>query len=171
MTPGHALFWLVVVQRLFELAYARRNTRILKQQGGIESGRGHYPVVVLLHISWLVAVWLGIRRDPGVRWIPLAVFLLLQVMRIWVMASLGRFWTTRVISIAGEPLVRRGPYRYVAHPNYLVVIGEIAVLPLVFGQVANAAIFSLLNFIVLAWRIRVENAALEPRRAPRSDLF
>ncbi|HEX2494973.1 MAG TPA: isoprenylcysteine carboxylmethyltransferase family protein [Steroidobacter sp.] len=164
MTLAHAIFWFVVIQRLLELAFARRNTRILKEQGGIESGRGHYPVIVLLHISWLVAIWLGIQRDPSVRWFPLSIFLLLQVMRLWVIATLGRFWTTRVISVAGEPLVRRGPYRYFAHPNYLVVIGEITMLPLVFGQVENAVMFTLINLAILGWRIRVENAALERRR-------
>jgi methyltransferase len=86
-------------------------------------------------------------------------------MRIWVLVTLGRFWTTRIITVPGEPLVHRGPYRYVRHPNYLVVIGEMATLPLVFGQIATAAIFSVLNLAVLGWRISVENAALQPRRA------
>ena len=86
-------------------------------------------------------------------------------MRIWVIATLGRYWTTRIITVPGEPLVRRGPYRFVRHPNYLVVSGEMAVLPLVFGQVTNAIVFSALNLALLAWRIRQENAALEERRS------
>jgi methyltransferase len=164
LTLSQAILALVALQRIAELAYARRNTRILKQQGGVESGRGHYPLVVLLHASWLVAVGIGIRRDPVIRWFPLSVFVLLQAMRIWIIATLGRFWTTRVITVADEPLVRHGPYRYFRHPNYLVVIGEIAMLPLVFGQAENAIVFSVLNLTIIGWRIRVENAELEPRR-------
>jgi methyltransferase len=163
-TLAYTILLLVALQRMVELIYASRNTARLKQRGGIEFGRNHYPFVVLLHVSWLAAIAAGIQRDPIVRPLPLAAFVLLQAMRLWVIVTLGRFWTTRVISVAGEPLIRRGPYRYVRHPNYLVVIGEIAVLPLVFGQVTTAIAFSLLNLAIIAWRIRVENAALAPRR-------
>jgi methyltransferase len=164
-TLAYTILLLVALQRLGELIYASRNTVRLKRRGGVEFGRNHYPFVVLLHASWLAAIAAGVQRDPFVRLLPLAAFVLLQAMRLWVIVTLGRFWTTRVISVAGEPLIRRGPYRYVRHPNYLVVIGEIAVLPLVFGQVTTAIAFSLLNLAIIAWRIRVENDALEPRRA------
>jgi methyltransferase len=165
MNLAQAIVLLVVAQRLGELAYARRNTTVLKERGGIESGRGHYPIMVLLHVLWLVAVWLGIQRDSRIRWVPLSAFLVLQLLRVWVIATLGRYWTTRVITIPGEPLVRRGPYRFLNHPNYLIVALEMAVFPLVFGQVSNAFIFSALNLLILGWRVRLENRVLNPRRA------
>ena len=169
MKIAYAIFALVVLQRIVELWYASRNTRALKARGAIEYGRGHYPLIVLLHASWLTAIAIGIHRDPVVRVFPLMVFVLLQPLRLWVLASLGRHWTTRVITVPDEPLVVLGPYRFVRHPNYLVVIGEIALLPLVFGQVTNAIVFSVLNGAVLAWRIHIEGAALRPRRSLRID--
>jgi methyltransferase len=165
MTIAYAILILVVLQRVGELWYASRNTRALKARGAIEYGRGHYPLMVLLHASWLAAIAVGMRRDPAVRVLPLMCFLMLQALRAWVLATLGPYWTTRVITVPDAPLVTRGPYRFIRHPNYLVVIGEIALLPLAFGQVTNAIVFSLLNGALLAWRIRVENAALRVRRA------
>jgi methyltransferase len=164
MTIADAILVLVVLQRVGELWYASRNTRALKARGGIEYGRRHYPLMVLLHVSWLAAITIGSRRDPAVRALPLLFFVLLQALRVWVLASLGGYWTTRVITIPGAALVHRGPYRILRHPNYVVVIGEMALLPLVFGQVTNAILFSALNGVALAWRIRIEDAALGPRR-------
>jgi methyltransferase len=164
VTVAYAILVLVVLQRVAELWYAARNTAALKAHGGIEYGGRHYPLIVVLHASWLAAIAWGIQRDAAVRALPLACFVLLQGLRVWVLATLGRYWTTRVITTPGAPLVQRGPYRFLRHPNYLVVIGEMAVLPLVFGQVANAVLFSALNGAVLLWRIRVENAALATRR-------
>ena len=106
----------------------------------------------------------GIRADPAVRVLPLLFFVLLQALRVWVLVTLGSYWTTRVITVPDTPLVSRGPYRFVRHPNYLVVIGEMALLPLAFGQVTNAIAFSALNGVLLAWRIRIEDGALRPRR-------
>ena len=166
MKIAYAILVLVVLQRLAELWYASRNTRALKARGAVEYGRAHYPLIVLLHASWLMAIATGVRRDPSVHLLPLVLFGVLQAMRMWVIATLGRYWTTRIITVPGEPLVGRGPYRFVRHPNYLVVSGEMAVLPLVFGQVTNAIVFSALNLGLLAWRIRQENAALEARRTP-----
>jgi methyltransferase len=140
------------------------NTRALQSRGGIEYGHRHYRLIVLLHTSWLIAIAIGIRHEPSVRVFPLVIFVLLQALRLWVLATLGPYWTTRVITIPGTPLVHRGPYRFLSHPNYLVVIGEIALLPLVFGQVSNALVFSVLNGAALAWRIHVEDAALGTRR-------
>lgn len=164
MKIAYTILALVVLQRVVELWYASRNTRALKARGAIEYGRGHYPLIVLLHASWLTAIAIGIYRDPTVRAFPLIFFVLFQALRVWVLASLGRYWTTRVITVPAAPLVHRGPYRVVRHPNYLVVIGEIGLLPLVFGQVTNAIVFSVLNGAALAWRVRIEDAALGPRR-------
>ena len=164
MTIAYAILALVAAQRIWELWYASRNTSALKARGGIEHGRRHYPLIVLLHTSWLAAIAIGIRHDPAVRALPLAVFVLLQALRVWVLATLGPYWTTRVITIPDAPLVHRGPYRFVRHPNYLLVIGEIAVLPLVFGQMSNALIFSVLNGAAVAWRVHIEDGALRTRR-------
>lgn len=163
-TTAYAILLLVVLQRVGELWYAARNTRTLKKRGAIEYGRGHYPLIVLLHASWLSAIAIGIRSDPAIRTLPLMFFVLLQALRVWVLATLGPYWTTRVITLPDAPLVKRGPYRFVRHPNYLVVTGEMALLPLMFGQVTNAIFFSVLNGLLLAWRIRVEDAALRLRR-------
>lgn len=155
---------LVVVQRLVELAYAERNTRALLKRGAVEVGRAHYPFIVALHALWLLAIVIMLPPNPMIRWSPLVLFLMLQAGRIWVIATLGPYWTTRIITLAGAPLVRSGPYRFVRHPNYLIVAGEIAVLPLVFGEVAVCLVFSVLNAALLLWRIRQEDAALSLRR-------
>jgi methyltransferase len=165
MPIAAAILIFVAAQRLAELIYASRNTARLKQRGAIEFGRGHYPLMVMLHAAWLGAIAVGLQRDASVRWLPFAAYALLQALRVWVIVTLGRFWTTRVMSVPAAPLVRSGPYRYFRHPNYLVVIGEIAALPLVFGQVRNALIFSIVHLLLIVWRIRVENAALAERRA------
>lgn len=165
MKIAYSIVVLVMLQRVGELWYASRNTRALKARGAVEFGRAHYPLIVLLHVSWLIAIAAAIGRDPSVYLLPLVLFAVLQALRIWVIATLGSYWTTRIITVPGEPLVRRGLYRFVRHPNYLVVTGEMAVLPLVFGQVTNAIVFSTLNVVLLAKRIRQENAALEPRRS------
>ena len=138
---------------------AARNSRRLLARGAREVSAAHYPLIVAVHASWLAALWWfapGLPIQLG--W--LALFILLQVARIWVVASLGERWTTRIIILPGAPLVRRGPYRFLRHPNYMVVIGEIAALPLVFGLWQLALVFSLLNAAVLFIRIRAENAAL-----------
>jgi methyltransferase len=164
MKVAHVILVAVVLQRVGELWYSSRNTRALKSRGATEYGQRHYPLLVALHASWLAAVAIGVRLDPSVRPVPLALFLLVQGVRVWILATLGPYWTTRVITVPDAPLVRRGPYRFLSHPNYLVVIAEMALLPLVFGQVGTALVFSVLNGAVLAWRIHIENAALEPRR-------
>jgi methyltransferase len=150
---------LVTLQRLGELWLSNRNTKRLLAQGAREYGAAHYPLIVLLHALWLIGLWwLAPSRPIDGFW--LALFVLLEIARIWVLASLGRRWTTRILVLPDAPLVHRGPYRFVNHPNYMVVAGEIAVLPLVFGLPQLALIFSLLNAAVLAIRIREENRAL-----------
>jgi methyltransferase len=162
MTLAVLVLALVTAQRLGELVLARRNTARLLAQGGVEHGAGHYPLIVALHAAWLGGLWL-LAWDRPVQPGWLAAYLVLQGLRAWVLLSLGRRWTTRIIIVPGETLVRRGPYRFVSHPNYLVVAGEIAVLPLVFGLPIYALSFSALNALVLAVRIRVEAAALRAR--------
>ena len=153
---------LVTLQRLGELLLAERNTRRLLARGAHEVGRSHYPFLVAVHAGWLVALWL-LAPGPPIHILPLLIYVVLQVARIWVIASLGERWTTRIIVLPAAPLVRRGPYKWVDHPNYLIVIAEIAVLPLVFGLPVVAAFFSVLNAIVLWVRVREENQALRSR--------
>ena len=154
-----AILALVTLQRLGELWLSNRNTRRLLARGGHEVGARHYPLMVAVHLLWLAALWwLAPARPIDGFW--LAVFVLLQLARIWVLATLGSRWTTRIIILPGAPLVRAGPYRWVDHPNYMIVIGEIAALPLTFGLWAVAMIFTLLNAAVLTIRIREENRAL-----------
>jgi methyltransferase len=157
---AHLLILLVAAQRLGELLYARRNDRRLRAMGGVEYGAGHYPVLVGLHTAWLVAMFASVGPETPIMLVPLAVYLLLQGLRVWTLASLGGFWTTRVIVVPGAELVHRGPYRFIRHPNYLIVALEVPVLPLVFGAWPLALGFALANLAVLAWRIRVEERAL-----------
>ncbi|HEY5347937.1 MAG TPA: isoprenylcysteine carboxylmethyltransferase family protein [Rhizomicrobium sp.] len=161
---AYAILALVALQRLIEMRYAERNTRALRARGAVEIGASHYPLIVLLHAGWLVAVIASLAHPPVINWWLLGVFVLLQLLRVWVIATLGPYWTTRIISLPGAALVRRGPYRFVSHPNYMVVAGEILVLPLVFGEIWVAVIFTLLNAAILAWRIRQEETGLVTRR-------
>ena len=159
----------VALQRLIEVGYATRNTRALLMRGGVEAGRRHYPLFVLLHAAWLLAILVALPEPPVIHAAPLVIFILLQVARMWVIVSLGPYWTTRIITLPGAPLIRRGPYRYLRHPNYLIVAGEIIALPLVFGEVWVALVFSVLNAMLLAWRIHVEEGVLRERLMPQTD--
>lgn len=164
MTAFHAILAFVVVQRLAELVWSARNTRRLLARGAEEIGAKHYPLFVLLHASWLIAMALTIPADAPPYWPLLAVFALLQALRLWVVTTLGPYWTTRIITLRDAPLVRHGPFRWLRHPNYAVVIGEIAVLPLAFGAWQIALVWSILNGLLLRHRICVEETALQPRR-------
>ena len=159
MGEGAWLIAFLVVQRLAELGLAQWNTLRLRAAGGVEFGASHYPLMVALHGFWLLGLWLC-GHDRSVDPIWLAVFILLQAGRIWVIASLGRRWTTRVIMVPGVPPVARGPYRWLRHPNYAVVVAEIAVVPLALGLPLFALLFSAANAALLAYRIGVENRAL-----------
>ena len=158
---AQALVLLVAAQRLGELVLARRNTRRLLGEGGVEHGAAHYPSIVLLHGAWLAAQFLLIPAESVPEPWLLGLYVLLQAGRAWVIFSLGGRWTTRIIVVPGRAPVRRGPYRFLRHPNYLIVALEIAVLPLAFGAWGLALVFSVLNAAVLAVRIRAENEALE----------
>lgn len=159
MSLAYGIMAFVTLQRLAELVIAARNTKALKAQGAVEIGASHYPVMVALHASWLIVLWLTVGGRP-VNLPLLGVFALLQAGRIWVLATLGRRWTTRIIVLPGAPLVTRGPFRFVKHPNYCIVVAEIAVLPLVFGLGWVAALFTLLNAAMLWVRIGTEHRAL-----------
>jgi methyltransferase len=159
MWPSIALLAFVTLQRLVELPIARANSRRLLAAGGYEAGSGHYPLIVALHASWLLTLWwLAPGRPINLPF--LALFVFIEAARVWVLRTLGQRWTTRIIVVPGETLVARGPYRFVNHPNYWVVTGEIAVLPLIFGLWQVALIFSVLNAAILTIRIRAENRAL-----------
>jgi methyltransferase len=155
----------VTVQRLGELVLARRNTRRLLALGAVETGARHYPLIVALHATWLAGLWLiAWDRPASAGWLWL--YLCLQGVRAWILASLGARWTTRILTLPGETLVRRGPYRLIPHPNYLLVAAEIAVLPLVFALPAYALVFSAFNGLMMWIRIPAENAALRASQAP-----
>jgi Uncharacterized protein conserved in bacteria len=167
VTFATLLLAFVTLERLGELWLARLNTRALLARGAFEAGAGHYPAIVLLHGAWLATLWVvGWNAPVDAGW--LTVFAAFQVLRFWVLASLGGRWTTRIIVLPGAPLVTRGPYRFLAHPNYVVVVGEIAVLPLTLGQPVVAVLFSLANAVLLAIRIRCESTALRAA-APSPD--
>lgn len=171
VTLAEFILGLVTLQRAGELVLSHTNTRRLLARGAIEVAPGHYPLMVALHTAWLIALW-GFGHDQPVNMTALIFYLALQGLRFWVMRTLGARWTTRIIVLPQAPLVAAGPYRFLSHPNYAVVIGEIAVLPLVLGLPWIAAIFTILNAGVLMIRIRAENRALAasrelmPRTAP-----
>jgi len=150
---------LVTLQRLGELVLSRYNTSRLLARGAVEVGASHYPLIVLVHTAWLIALWIW-GRDQDVMFPALAGFIVLQGLRCWILATLGPRWTTRIIVLPGEPLVASGPYKYLSHPNYAVVAGEIALLPLALHLPLLALIFTGLNAAVLAIRIRAEAYAL-----------
>ena len=159
MWPGIAVLTFVTLQRLAELALSQRNTNRLLARGAFEVAPGHYPFLVLLHTAWLAVLWF-FGPGPPIEIVPLILFVLLQLGRLWVIATLGERWTTRIIVLPDAPLVKTGPYRWFDHPNYMIVIGEFAVLPLVFGLPMVAIVFSLLNGVMLWVRIGAENKAL-----------
>lgn len=163
-----SILWIVLVlvalQRLVELLYSTRNTRRLLERGGVESGAVQYPFFIVLHAAWLVSMAVFIPPFTPPNWALLGLYLLIQPLRIWTIATLGEYWTTRIITVPGKPLVRSGPYRLFRHPNYIVVCAEIAILPLAFGAIEIAILFSFLNASLLSWRIRVEERTLNARR-------
>ncbi len=152
----------VAAQRLIELHVARKHADALLARGGIEIAREQHPWFIALHAAWLLAMFDFVPPTAMPNWSLLAAFALLQCARIWVIASLGPNWTTRVITVPGAPLVRKGPYRFVRHPNYAIVALEIAFLPLAFGAWTIAAAFTIANAVLLTWRIKAEDRAIAP---------
>ena len=159
MTLSTVILLFVTAQRLLELLLARRNTRRLLAHGAQEAGREHYPVMVALHTAWLVTLWV-LGWNGSVNLILLGLFAVMQLLRVWVIASLGGRWTTRIIVLPAAPLVTKGPFRLVRHPNYCIVTAEIALLPLALGLPGVALLFTLLNAAMLSVRIGCENRAL-----------
>ena len=159
MTSAEFILGLVTLQRAGELVLSHYNTRRLIARGAVEVAPRHYPLMVAVHAAWLISLW-AFGHDQPINIVALIFYLGLQGLRFWVMQTLGPRWTTRIIVLPGERLVSAGPYRFLSHPNYAVVAGEIAVLPLALGLPLVAAIFTILNSAVLAIRIRAENRAL-----------
>lgn len=151
------------LQRLSELVIARRNTARLLAKGAYEVGAAHYPAMVAMHSAWIACIVVfGYDRPVALSW--LTVFLGLQGLRLWILSTLGPRWTTRII-ILPEPLVVSGPFKYVSHPNYMLVVAELIVAPMVLGLVWVAVVFTVLNVAMLWVRIGVEHKALAPLRA------
>lgn len=170
-------FWIVygtiLLQRLGELFMASRNARLIRACGGYEVGAEHYKYIVLLHASFFASLLLEVWRGgkpfilPAWWYIPFCFFLSAQLLRYWCMYSLGRRWNTRILILPGAPPVTRGPYRYLRHPNYLVVAIELLTLPLTFAAYSTALVFTLLNaWVLLRIRIPLENRAVYEREKP-----
>ena len=165
MSSGLLLLIYVTLQRLVELAIARRNTRKLLDRGAYETGATHYPAMVALHATWLVTLWVfGWNRELVAGFA--LFFIVLQAGRFWVLRTLGERWTTRIIMTPWAPPVTSGPFRFVRHPNYLVVAFELPCVSLALGLVWHALAFGILNLMMIAWRIRSENAAYRELTAP-----
>jgi methyltransferase len=154
----------IIMQRTAELIYAHYNTKRLLSEGGREHGAKHYPLFILLHSFWLIEIILLARPSTGPQPTLLAGLFLSQIFRFWTLASIGRWWTTRIISAPHFPKVKRGPYKFLPHPNYTVVVIEIALIPLLLGAPWVAASFTVLNAALLWWRIKVETAVLAERK-------
>lgn len=156
---GAILLLYLSVQRVAELWWATQNERRLFAAGGVEYGHSHLLLMVALHAAWMLGLW-ALAYDRPVQPVFLLLFVVVQMARYWVLLTLGRRWTIRIIVLPGERLVADGPYRFLRHPNYAVVTAEIAIVPLALGLPLYALVFSILNAGVLAIRIPAENAAL-----------
>ena len=154
----------VFLQRIAELAIAQRNTRALIKEGAHEFGRKGYRLFIALHSAWLISIVIFAVPSPRPDLLLLLLFALTQALRYWALFTLGRYWTTRLISSPNFPRIRKGPYRFFPHPNYLVVVAEIALVPLIMNEETVASVFTFLNAALLVWRIRMENRVLGHRR-------
>ncbi len=158
---------LVLLQRGGEELYSAQNTRALLATGAHEIGGDYYPVVATTHLAWIASLFFLISPEAPIIWPLIVYYLALQIARYWIIASLGRYWTHRIITVEA-PLVARGPYRYLRHPNYALTIIETFVLTLAFAALALAVILTALWWAVLAYKMRLEDQALDTRRADRS---
>jgi len=153
----------VFLQRIAELAIAQRNTRRLIKEGAHEFGRRGYPLFIALHSAWLISIVIFAVPNSQPNILLLVLFALTQALRYWALFTLGRYWTTRLISSPSFPRIRKGPYRFFPHPNYLVVVAEIILVPLLLNEKTVAIVFTVLNAALLLWRIRMENRVLRHR--------
>jgi methyltransferase len=155
---------LLILQRLSELLLAKRNGKIVRKEGAVEYDRSGYKYIVAMHVAFfisLVAEYFLLGRSLSSHWrVLISIFILTQGLRYWSIASLGKYWNTRVLVVPGATAVKRGPYKYLKHPNYLAVVIEIAVIPLVFSCYITSALFSILNLIALKRRIGIEESAM-----------
>lgn len=160
-----SFFTFVVVQRLAELVLARRNERYMKRRGALEFGREHYKYIVLLHMLFLTSMFAEVvffKKLPSPMWsVLLALFISTQLLRVWAIASLGVYWNTKILVLPHSRLVPKGPYKFMRHPNYIVVLLEFWLVPLLFQAYITAIVCSMLNVLVLSIRIREEERALQ----------
>jgi methyltransferase len=155
---------LVLLQRGAEELYSARNTRALLAAGATEAGRDYYPVVATTHLAWIASLFFLIPPAAEASLALAVAYVALQAVRYWVIGTLGRFWTHRIITLPDAPIVKRGPYKLLRHPNYAVTIAETFLLPAVFGAWALAAIMGAVWTAVLAYKIKLEDDALRARR-------
>lgn len=153
----------VILLRIGELLLSKRNEKWLLQNGAVEYGSRHYPFIVALHVLFIISliVEYSAQQTVSFSFFFIAVYFLLLAFKAWVILSLGKFWNTRIYHISNAPLIKKGPYLYFKHPNYMVVIAEIVVIPLVFHLYFTAITFTLLNAIMLYVRIKRENTILQ----------
>ena len=156
---------IVIIQRLAELIIAKRNETWMRNQGAFEAGARHYPIMVTMHVMFFVSLLLEVvivNRPLSPIWVVfLSVFLVAQVARIWCLTSLGKFWNTKIIILPGADVVKKGPYAFIRHPNYVIVTTELLVLPLIFSAYFTAILFTMLNIWMLSVRIPTEEKALK----------
>jgi methyltransferase len=156
---------IVIIQRLVELIIANRNEKWMRSQGAFEAGAVHYPIMVTMHIAFFISLLVEVfvtNKPLSPLWIPLlSLFLIAQIARVWCLASLGTFWNTKIIILPGADVVKKGPYKFIRHPNYVIVATELLVLPLIFSAYFTAIVFSFLNIWMLSVRIPVEEKALK----------
>ncbi|ADM38199.1 isoprenylcysteine carboxyl methyltransferase family protein [Bacillus spizizenii ATCC 6633 = JCM 2499] len=163
------MFWLLIAiliaQRAAEMAVARQNEQKVKKQGAIEFGESHYPYIIIMHILFflsLIAEVLLMNKQPSSWWIGIAAaILIVQAVRYWALCSLGAYWNTKILVVPGAELVKKGPYKWMKHPNYTVVILEILLIPLLYQAYVTMCLFSIVNAVLLTVRIRTEDKALE----------
>lgn len=152
----------VILLRISELILARRNQKWLLQNGAKEFGKEHYPFIVALHVSFFISLLVEYSLKGSVSWSPILItfYFLLIAFKGWVIFSLGKFWNTRIFRIPELPLIKKGPYKYIRHPNYIVVVAELLIIPLVFDLYFTAILFTILNAIMLSVRIKAEEKAI-----------
>jgi len=153
----------VILLRIGELILSKRNENWLLQHGAIEYGQKHYSFIVTLHVLFIVSMIIeySTKQTNNFNLFLLVFYLLLLIFKVWIIVSLGKFWNTKIYHISSYPLIKKGAYKYLKHPNYLVVVAEIAVIPLVFELYCTSIAFTVLNFIMLSVRIKEENKVLK----------